>query len=51
MAVKITAKNRDGKEIFTNPMLLITNKSVTTGDEALSIYLNIPETIKNRDGF
>ena len=37
-AVKITAKNRDGKEIFINPMLLITNKSVTTGDEALSIY-------------
>jgi len=37
-AMKITAKNRDGKEIFTNPMLFITNKSVTTGDEALSIY-------------
>ena len=37
-AVKITAKSRDGQEIFTNPMLLITNKSVTTGEEALSIY-------------
>lgn len=37
-AVKITAKNRDGQEIFTNPMLLITNKSVTTGEQALSIY-------------
>lgn len=37
-AVKITAKNRDDQEIFTNPMLLITNKSVTTGEQALSIY-------------
>ena len=37
-AVKITAKNRDGQEIFTNPMLLITNKSVTTSEQALSIY-------------
>ena len=36
--MKITAKNRDGQEIFTNPMLLITNKSVTTGEQALSIY-------------
>jgi hypothetical protein len=37
-AVKITAKSRDGQEIFTNPMLLITNKSVTTVEQALSIY-------------
>ena len=37
-AVKITAKTREGKEIFANPMLLITNKSVTTEEQALSIY-------------
>ena len=37
-AVKITAKTREGKEIFANPMLLITNKSVTTKEQALSIY-------------
>ena len=37
-AVKITAKNREGKEIFTNPMLLITNKFVTTDEQALLIY-------------
>jgi hypothetical protein len=37
-AVKITAKTRDGKEIFANPMLLITNKSVATEEQALLIY-------------
>jgi hypothetical protein len=37
-AVKITAKTRGGKEIFTNPMLLITNKSVATAEQALLIY-------------
>ena len=37
-AVKITAKTRDGKEIFANPMLLITNKSVATAERALLIY-------------
>ena len=37
-AVKITAKTREGKEIFTSPMLLITNKSVTTEEQALLIY-------------
>jgi hypothetical protein len=37
-AVKITAKTRDGKEIFANPMLLITNKAVATAERALLIY-------------
>lgn len=37
-AVKITARTREGKEIFENPMLLITNKSVTTEEEAILIY-------------
>lgn len=37
-AVKITAKTREGKEIFQNPMLLITNKSVTTEQQAMLIY-------------
>jgi hypothetical protein len=37
-AVKITVKTRDGKEIFANPMLLVTNKSVTTEEQALLIY-------------
>jgi hypothetical protein len=37
-AVKITAKTREGKEIFTNPMLLLTNKSVATEEQALLIY-------------
>ena len=37
-AVKITAKTREGKEIFANPMLLITNKFVTTEEQALLIY-------------
>jgi hypothetical protein len=36
--VKITAKTREGKEIFENPMLLITNKFVTTEEQALLIY-------------
>ena len=36
--VKITSKTRDGKEIFANPMLLITNKSVATAERALLIY-------------
>jgi hypothetical protein len=37
-AVKITAKTREGKGIFQNPMLLITNKSVTTEQQAMLIY-------------
>jgi len=37
-AVKITAKTREGKDIFTDPMLLITNKSVTNAEQALLIY-------------
>ena len=37
-AVKITAKTREGKEIFANPMLLITNKFITTEEQALLIY-------------
>jgi hypothetical protein len=37
-AVKITAKTREGKEIFANPMLLLTNKSVETAEQALLIY-------------
>lgn len=37
-AVKITAKTRDGADIFSNPMLLITNKAVTTKEQAMLIY-------------
>lgn len=37
-AVKITAKDRKGREVFDTPMLLITNKEVVTGERAFLIY-------------
>lgn len=37
-AVKITVRDRDNREIFENPMLLITNKTVTTAEQATLIY-------------
>jgi hypothetical protein len=37
-AVKITLRDREDKEIFTDPMLLITNKKINTPEEAHLIY-------------
>ena len=37
-AVKITAKDRKGREVFDTPMLLITNKEVVTEERAFLIY-------------
>jgi len=37
-AVRVTIKDRQGKNIFENPMLLITNKRVETSDQAMLIY-------------
>jgi hypothetical protein len=37
-AVRITALDRKGKAIFKNPMLLITNKTVASLEEAFLIY-------------
>lgn len=37
-AVKITLKDREGKNIFKDPMLLITNKTVKSFEEAQLIY-------------
>jgi len=37
-AVKITLKDREGKNIFKDPMLLITNKSINSFEEAQLIY-------------
>lgn len=37
-AVKITAKDRNGKDIFKDPMLLITSRSVKTAEDAMMIY-------------
>jgi hypothetical protein len=37
-AVKITAKDRKGREIFNTPMLLMTNKEVVNGEQAFLIY-------------
>lgn len=36
--VRVQLITRDGKAIFKQPMLLITNKAVTTDDQALCIY-------------
>ena len=36
--VKVQLLNREGKSIFKSPMLLATNKEVTTSEEASSIY-------------
>jgi len=38
-AVKITVLDRNNKEIFKNPMLLITSKKITSADDAYGIYL------------
>lgn len=37
--VRVTIKNRKGNDIFKDPMLIITNKSVNTGEDAYGIYL------------
>lgn len=37
-AIKITLKDRDDKEIFTDPMLLITNKKIKIAEEAHLVY-------------
>ncbi len=37
-AVRISIKDRKGKAIFQNPMLLITNKRVETSSQAMLIY-------------
>lgn len=36
--VRVTLRKRDGTPIFKQPMLLLTNHPVTSGQEALSIY-------------
>ena len=36
--VRIQLVNRDGKAIFKQPMLLITNKTITNAEEAVNIY-------------
>lgn len=36
--VRVTLLRRDGKPIFKQPMLLLTNKTVTTYQDALAIY-------------
>lgn len=38
-AVRITIKDCKGKQIFKDPMLLITNKSIESADDAYNIYL------------
>jgi|TARA_B100001105_G_C22375988_1_gene437251 hypothetical protein len=36
---RVTIKNRKGNEIFKEPMLLITNKTIDSGEDAYGIYL------------
>ncbi len=38
-AIKIQITGRDGRRIFKNDMLLLTNKKVTTFDEAYEVYI------------
>ena len=38
-AVKITVRDRTNKEVFKNPMLLITNKKIISDEDAYGIYL------------
>lgn len=38
MAVRIILKDRQNKNIFANPMLLITNKTIQTADDAHLVY-------------
>lgn len=37
-AIKVTLKDRNDKEIFTDPMLLVTNKEIKTAENAHLIY-------------
>ena len=36
--IKIQLNNREGKELFKQPMLLVSNNEVRTGEEALIVY-------------